>query len=426
MKKIKFVALTSLLVFIICLGIIEVFFRIFDPLNVRQTPKRLYESRIGKDHSYTFYLQQPYITKSKVDPYIKVTRNSLGFRGDEPSLDHEQLKIIAMGGSTTECIVLSDGQTWSDLLQTSFKNKGNDIWIGNAGVNGQSSFGHVEFFRDYVSKLRPKIVLFLMGANEQNEYYMKNGYRNVKDFGIGNQRNFVKIPPQNTNYEISISTFVEKYKEHSKLLLNISEYLRRKIAKELNLDYQHNLEDELKKAKEYLITNNEFETDLKKLEQKEIVNNRAFEELELQKDYQINVKENLISLIEIARENNILPIFITQPSLFGPGIDPITKLDMEKIIIQSSNTTWGQGLTGKEMWTLLNHYNGLIKEIANTQKIPLIDLASKLERNSSFYYDYIHFSKRGASEVSKIISKELCVVLNEHELLSGLNCSMYN
>src|SRR5580658_1022828 len=49
----------------------------------------------------------------KLDPVIIHTRNNLGFRGPEAPQDWAQeLTVITIGGSTTECHFLSDDRTW--------------------------------------------------------------------------------------------------------------------------------------------------------------------------------------------------------------------------------------------------------------------------------------------------------------------------
>lgn len=40
------------------------------------------------------------------------------------------------------------------------------MWLTNAGFAGYSTFGHAILVEDVLSQLRPKVVLFLVGANE--------------------------------------------------------------------------------------------------------------------------------------------------------------------------------------------------------------------------------------------------------------------
>ena len=103
----------------------------------------------------------------KLDPVTHVTKNSLGFRGPEPPRDWSgRLTILTIGGSTTECLFLSDGKTWTDQLTRRFLAVKPDVWINNAGFEGHSTFGNLILLREFVVSMRPKVALFLTGYND--------------------------------------------------------------------------------------------------------------------------------------------------------------------------------------------------------------------------------------------------------------------
>jgi hypothetical protein len=78
----------------------------------------------------------------RLDPVVHVTRNSLGFRGPEPPRDFERyLSIVTIGGSTTECRLLSDGKTWPDALARKLAEISPNIWLNNAGSMGTRRTG---------------------------------------------------------------------------------------------------------------------------------------------------------------------------------------------------------------------------------------------------------------------------------------------
>ena len=55
---------------------------------------------------------------SKLDPITRHTKNALGFRGPDPPRDFaSRLTVLTVGGSTTECLFLSDGRTWTDVAR---------------------------------------------------------------------------------------------------------------------------------------------------------------------------------------------------------------------------------------------------------------------------------------------------------------------
>ena len=40
------------------------------------------------------------------------------------------------------------------------------MWINNAGLDGATTYRHLILMEDYLIKLRPKVVLFLVGIND--------------------------------------------------------------------------------------------------------------------------------------------------------------------------------------------------------------------------------------------------------------------
>ena len=104
---------------------------------------------------------------SKIDPEVIQTRNSLGFRGKDPPADFaEHLTVVTVGGSTTECFYLSDDRTWPARLEVMLAKTVPRVWVNNAGLDGHSTHGHLHLLDQYITSLRPKVVLFLIGLND--------------------------------------------------------------------------------------------------------------------------------------------------------------------------------------------------------------------------------------------------------------------
>ncbi len=98
---------------------------------------------------------------------IRYSRDRWGLRGDHkhPS----EINILTMGGSTTDELYSDDTETWSAQLQQKFKQVGIPAVIGNAGINGHSTVGHMysmESWLNRIPQLKPKIILFYVGIND--------------------------------------------------------------------------------------------------------------------------------------------------------------------------------------------------------------------------------------------------------------------
>lgn len=94
--------------------------------------------------------------------------NSRGLRGDEIP-DDPSYRILACGGSTTECLFLDQAETWPQRLQDKLSAgpPGPRVWVGNAGKSGLTTRDHVVQLLYLLPEL-PRIdtVLFLVGVND--------------------------------------------------------------------------------------------------------------------------------------------------------------------------------------------------------------------------------------------------------------------
>ena len=153
--------LVLLISLVLVLGFCELVLRVYNPLGFRIKGNKIilpinkkeiihHENGLGK-------LDKIVIRKS----------NSLGFRGPEPPADFPRdLTIITVGGSTTECFDLAEDKTWPHDLGVKLQHDFTHLWLNNAGLSGNSTFGHYILLQDYLVKLQPKVVIFLVGIND--------------------------------------------------------------------------------------------------------------------------------------------------------------------------------------------------------------------------------------------------------------------
>ena len=109
-------------------------------------------------------------------PIIKYTRDEYGLRGDYS--DPSDIDILTVGGSTTDQKYIRDGETWQDVLQQQFNRQGVSVVVANAGVNGQSTFGHIKNFEwwfPFIPHLAPSFILFYVGINDFHKDYKGDG-----------------------------------------------------------------------------------------------------------------------------------------------------------------------------------------------------------------------------------------------------------
>jgi hypothetical protein len=345
--------LALLLGLMLALVLLEGLIRIFEPLEFRVRGNKLQLS-----------VNRKYIIKDlgipKLDKVIYVNTNWLGFRGKNPPRDFaDYLTIIAVGGSTTHCRYNSEGKTWVDLLGKNLENSFPKFWFNNAGFDGQSTIGHLILMEDIIAPLKPKVVLFLVGANDQF----------LEEHKVHDQHYMRKA-------KNSLSFFIENLLTKSDIYYYISNYFRYAKAREIGMLH--------------------YPIDMAKIENKDlnIQQVEAYKE-EHRKQYLISYKERLIKLITICKEHDIEPVLITQPYLLGEGIDADSGVNLATVAVRAYN--------GKVAWEILELYNDVLRHTAKEHHVLEIDLAKEFPKRSRYYYDFYHYTNEGSALVAEII-----------------------
>lgn len=134
-------------------------------------PDHLNKLRIVRSKTTTYNIQGLYDSPSGVITY---SRDKYGLRGSFK--DPAEITILTLGGSVTDQRYINDGQTWQDILQQRLQSAGKHVVVANAGVDGQSTYGHIKNFEWWfprVPRLKPAYVLLSLGLND---FYKDSDY----------------------------------------------------------------------------------------------------------------------------------------------------------------------------------------------------------------------------------------------------------
>ncbi len=342
--------------FAVALALMEVALRCYNPFEIRFKPDRIVlpvHKRYVIDNTGKF---------TKLEKITVHTKNSLGFRGAPPPGDFAHyLTVITVGGSTTECFYLSDGKTWTDVLGRKLARDFNRIWVNNAGLDGATTYRHIILLEDYLVQLKPKLILFLVGIN---------------DVGAGN------LEAANRRKSGGLKNLTRSIVNHSEVYSLGQNLYRYLVAQERGLHHQ--------------------EIDLKAQGTLERIPEKTREETLLgYKNRSLPYyRQRLEKLVWICRNHGIEPIFLTQPALYGKGIDPATGVNLETIRL-------GEHLNGRLMYEIVELYNDAVRQVGQKEQVLVIDLARKMPRDSAYFYDYLHYTDRGAEKVAEIVYQEL-------------------
>ena len=97
------------------------------------------------------------------DDIIIYSRDKYGFRGKY--LNPQSIDILSIGGSPTDQRYISEGYTFEDIMHDQFKKINKNVYIVNAGIDGQSTYGHIKNFDlwfPYIPNLKVKYFFFIL------------------------------------------------------------------------------------------------------------------------------------------------------------------------------------------------------------------------------------------------------------------------
>ena len=120
-----------------------------------------------------------------------------------------------------------------------------------------------------------------------------------------------------------------------------------------------------------------------------------------QATYLLQYKQRISDMIAICKANNVTPILLTQPSLFGNFTDSATMINIGNKMIPGTTPVCNAALMGN----VLELYNDVVRSFGNQAKV--VDLAALMPKNSNYYYDFIHYTNAGCGKIGTILSKEL-------------------
>jgi lysophospholipase L1-like esterase len=309
----------------------------------------------------------------KLDSTIYYSRNSLGFRGPEPADSvNKLLSVICIGGSTTECRFISDSLTWPNQLYTKLKDSFPSVWLNSAGIDGHSTFGHLLLLKEYIARLKPKYVTFLIGANDiENDKPQQFDVMNEKKINFLSAKSFFKSLVNKT--ELGSALF--------QLYAIRGAYKKGLIHKEVDFTT----------LKDTVLPEPYIAAIIKK-----------------QGAYLSQYRQRIAAMIALCKASNVKPILITQPSMFGTYTDSATMVNMGNKIIPGTDPVTNAAL----MQNVLGLYNDVVKSFSSQVKV--IDLASLMPKSSLYYYDFMHYTNAGCGKIAAILSKELLPYLKAH------------
>jgi len=310
--------------------------------------------------------------------------NSNGVRGDEFTAQ-DTYRIMAIGGSTTECSYLDQPETWTNLLQETLNRdtRNQKVWVGNAGLSGTTTRHHLVAMQ-YLPLREMKInaVILLIGINDLSVRLSRD-----KDY----DPNFLEKPE--VKKELLYRTFSGTYHLYPEDPFYKRTALWQMLRQAKQMLSMEHLEDE---GGRIYITWREHRRGASEMRDTLPDLSSALAEY----------ARNVNMIIDLAQEKSVRPILMTQPTMWRAGLPR----DLDALL-------WLGGIgdfqkeSGKPYYSVtaleraMKAYNDTLLRVCRERSLECLDLASLLAKDTTVFYDDAHFNESGARKVAEAISK---------------------
>jgi len=320
--------------------------------------------------------------------------NSLGIRGDEFK-SSDTYRILAIGGSTTECLYLDQSETWPMLLQKYLNETAmyHNVWVGNAGMSGKTTRHHITAMKYMpLHDMRIDMIILLIGVNDfiirlsQDERYDPNfAMKPGSEQALINETFYGGHPYGDAPFFKRAALWQVAHKA--------KDVIAEKVGKDNS--ERHNLQDEF--AKMYVRLRQQRHEAIEMRDELPDLSS-AIEEY----------KHNVHTVIDIAQENSIRLVLVTQPTMWKADLpDQLERLlwlgGTGDFMNQSNRPYYSaQALDGG-----MKTYNQGLLRVCEERRVECLDLSSLLEKDVTVFYDDVHFNESGAQKVANALAEYL-------------------
>lgn len=330
------------------------------------------------------------VTPGISDPSY-VTANSFGARG--PELGDQPIRILTIGGSTTACTALDDGEAWPALLMEELNEKAGDdqVWVTNSGIDGHTSQHHLMHVKYFLPQLPPMThVIVYAGVNDAGNWlYVSDWDPNYLD------------DPDNWNARLAESFRFSNFTPPEWPWYKHLELWRR--ASLMKARFQ-SLQVERERERGRIQQDENFEwmreERQRRAEAAKVQVHRAkMETLDAALE---SYARNLVQIIELSRAQGAEPILMAQ------ALDHLI-LDAEE-----RRAFWMGAMDGGETYAreeqmreLIAAFNQRMREVAAEEKVLFVDLPALLHEERELFYDGLHFNEHGARTTARVLGDVL-------------------
>lgn len=315
-----------------------------------------------------------------LSPRVTFSVNALGLRGPMPPPGGSVYRIIAVGGSTTECAALDDSEQWPQLLMQSLNSleKQRPVWVGNAGVSGLTTVDHLWCLRKRPLLTEADLLIFLIGANDL-EAALEFGGKPTERVLDERAGDFIGHAPPGLGVVGGVFRRSWLFDTVRRAILNLKPSSKRPAASVNEPVFQE--EARLRAAGPVLpapdlgLNLNEYGQRVRRLERE-------------------------------CRQRGLRCVFLTQPGLWRPDLSAVDQRLLWLGHVGRRGKLLGYAPVA-DLARALESFNRVLLNVCEEDHLECYDLASAIPRDTSAFYDDFHFNISGARLVADYLTERI-------------------
>lgn len=368
----------NLLLLLVLLAVIEFFLERttadVKPYNTLARFIRLREAGMPNQH---IAMEPPYYFPSTTDSVefklYEADLDSNAFIQSKTYVDSPDFRIVFLGGSTTECFFTDDSLRFPSLVGQHFQRMGKKVNTYNSGIAGNHSMHSLNILTNKIIHHGFDVAVMMHNINDLVHLSYNGNYYNERNSPSRASMAVITKPEIDDN-DLG---FFRKF----------GASMRIKKAFQVVFPVTYEKIYEVKRNMNTQPVPKEFDW---------------ITPGPVGKEQELLFERNLRTFVAICRANAIRPVLMTQFNRISEDEfynNPKNKPYLEKI---SNSAT-----TVEDFCKNYHRFNDIIREVANSENVLLIDLAKDIPSTKAYLYDYVHLHNKGSRLAADLIFKAL-------------------
>jgi len=344
-------------------------------LETSLRPDKPFHTR-GPNLHNTFHPDPAYLQGIEGDSHF--TTGTDGLRAAAPPVAAQSIRIITVGGSTTECVYLDDTETWSARL-AEYLGEPKKVRVGNAGISGFDLNDHLQFVESSLALEGTAALVVQPGINDLWRFLAKE----VETMDYGRFEEHVDAPSEPA--PIAVAPYRPLWTRSR--VIQLYHTLRQKTPPP---EQQEGIG-----GREYQIRRDKRAAAEKTGELPPLAEGLAL------------YSSRIEGLIAACQRRGVPVLFTTQPVVWRADLS-----------VEAEARCWfgwlpdGRYLTLAALREAMDQYNETLKRVCAERGVPCVDL-SPLNGSEAYFYDDCHFTEAGAEAVARLVGPVLQKVLTQ-------------